>query len=117
VAGRSTRLALIAACTSRATESTLRFKSNCKVTLEEPVFDCDVISLTPAITPRWRSSGVETLVAMVDGLGARQVGVDRDDREIHLRQRRHRQHEERANAGQRQATRQQDGGDRAPDEG
>ena len=33
-----------------------------------PTVLCEVISLTSAIAPRWRSSGVATLVAMVSGL-------------------------------------------------
>ena len=68
MAGRSTREALIAACTSRAAPSMLRLRSNCRVTRAEPVPLCDVISLTPASLPRRRSSGVATLVAMVSGL-------------------------------------------------
>src|SRR6185369_9074231 len=68
VAGRSTRDALIAACTSRAAESILRFRSNCRLMRVDPTPLLDVISFTPAITPSRRSSGVATLVAMVSGL-------------------------------------------------
>ena len=68
VAGKSTRAAAMAACTSRAAESILRFRSNCKLMRAEPVPDDDVISFTPEITPRRRSSGVATDVAMVAGL-------------------------------------------------
>ena len=46
----------------------LRFRSNCKVTRLEPIELFEVISLTPAIVPRRRSSGVATLVAIVSGL-------------------------------------------------
>ena len=34
----------------------------------EPSVLCDVISLTSAIWPKWRSSGAATEVAMVSGL-------------------------------------------------
>src|SRR6478672_4369682 len=68
VAGRSTREALIAACTSRAAPSMLRDSSNCRLMRALPTWLDEVISLTPEIVPRWRSSGVATLVAMVSGL-------------------------------------------------
>ena len=58
----------MAACTSRAAASILRFRSNCRLMRVEPVPLLDVISLTPAIVPSRRSSGVATLLAMVDGL-------------------------------------------------
>ena len=68
VEGKSARDALMAACTSLAAESILRFRSNCSVTRVEPVLLLDVISLTPAMTPSRRSRGVATLDAMVSGL-------------------------------------------------
>src|SRR3989344_5999517 len=68
VAGRSARAALMAACTSRAAASILRFRSNCRLTRADPLELVEVISLTPAITPSRRSRGVATLVAMVSGL-------------------------------------------------
>src|SRR6185437_2672020 len=68
VAGRSTREALIAACTSRAAPSMSRERSNCSVTRVEPTELFDVISFTLGIVPRRRSSGVATLVAIVSGL-------------------------------------------------
>jgi len=68
VAGRSARDALIAAWTSRAAPSMSRFRSNCRLIRLEPLPLCEVISLTPAITPRRRSSGVATLLAIVSGL-------------------------------------------------
>ena len=46
----------------------LRLRSNCRLTRAEPVELVDVISLTPAMVPRRRSSGVATLLAMVSGL-------------------------------------------------
>src|SRR5580698_11252589 len=42
--------------------------SNVKTTLVELTLLDDVISSTSAMAPRWRSSGVATLVAMVSGL-------------------------------------------------
>ena len=68
VDGKSARAALIAACTSRAAASILRFRSNCRLTRVEPLPEFEVISLTPAIVPSLRSSGVATLLAMVSGL-------------------------------------------------
>src|SRR5438552_2415540 len=65
--GRSTRDALIAACTSRAAESIWRLRSNCSEMRVEPLLLLDVISFTPAITASLRSSGVATLVAIVSG--------------------------------------------------
>src|ERR1700692_3932519 len=46
----------------------LRLRSNCSTVLELPTALCEVISVTPAIVPRCRSSGVVTLVATVCGL-------------------------------------------------
>jgi hypothetical protein len=45
----------------------LRDRSNCKVMRELPTVLEEVISLTPAIAPNLRSSGVVTLVATVSG--------------------------------------------------
>src|SRR5271163_4897971 len=66
-AGSCPRAALIAACTSRAAASILRFKSNCNVTPVAPNELLDVISVTPAIRPNCLSSGVATADAMVSG--------------------------------------------------
>src|ERR1700676_3422848 len=66
--GRLPRAALIAACTSRAAASMSRFKSNCKVILVDPSALDEVISVTAARRPNWRSSGVATDDAMVSGL-------------------------------------------------
>ena len=65
--GRSTSEALIAACTSRAAPSMLRVRSNCTVIEVEPSEETEVISVTPAITPSWRSSGAATVAAMMAG--------------------------------------------------
>jgi hypothetical protein len=58
---------LIAACTSRAAPSIERDRSNCKMMRELPTVLVEVISVTPAIAPSRRSSGVVTLVATVSG--------------------------------------------------
>ena len=62
------RAALMAAWTSRAAASMLRLRSNCKTTDVEPNELDGVISVTPAMRPNWRSSGVATDEAMVSGL-------------------------------------------------
>src|SRR5262249_22646598 len=46
----------------------LRPSANCNVMRVEPTVLWDVISVTSAMTPRWRSSGVATVVAIVSGL-------------------------------------------------
>ena len=58
----------MAACTSRAAALTSRSRSNCKVIDVVPNVLLDVISVTPAIRLRLRSSGVATADAMVSGL-------------------------------------------------
>src|SRR5215472_2076943 len=68
LAGNCPCAALIAACTSRAAASISRERSNCSVMLVEPSWLVEVIWLTPAIRPNWRSSGVATDDAMVSGL-------------------------------------------------
>src|SRR5262250_3369081 len=45
-----------------------RLKSNCRVILQEPRPLEEVIWVTPAMRPNWRSSGVATADAMVSGL-------------------------------------------------
>gem|GEM_PF-1279378 len=66
--GSSERAALMAACTSRAAPLMSRDRSNCSVTRVEPCELLEVISVTPAMLPSERSSGVATLDAMVSGL-------------------------------------------------
>src|SRR5271156_3649660 len=56
------------ASTSRAAASMLRLKSNCKVTLVVPRELDEVISVTEAMWPNWRSSGVATDDAMICAL-------------------------------------------------
>ncbi len=51
----------------------------------------EVISVTAAMRPNCRSSGVATEEAMVSGLAPGKAGAHGDGREIHLGQRRHRQ--------------------------
>src|SRR5438270_1569428 len=46
----------------------LRERPNCKVMRLEPTVLDEVISVTSAMMPRWRSSGVATVVAIVSGL-------------------------------------------------
>src|SRR5271157_456770 len=58
----------MAACTSRAAALMSRFKSNCKVTLVLPRLLEEVISVTDAMRPNWRSRGVATEEAMISGL-------------------------------------------------
>ena len=58
----------MAACTSRAAASMSRLMSNCRVTEAAPSELDEVIWLTPAMRPNWRSSGVATDEAMVSGL-------------------------------------------------
>ena len=68
LAGSCPSAALMAACTSRAAASILRERSNCIVMLVEPSWLVEVIWLTPAMRPNWRSSGVATDDAIVSGL-------------------------------------------------
>ena len=58
----------MAACTSRAAASILRLRSNCRTMPVDPSELEDVISVTPAMCPNWRSSGVATAEAIVSGL-------------------------------------------------
>ena len=58
----------MAASTSRAAPSTSRLRSNCSVTEQTPSVLEEVIWLTPAICPNWRSSGVATEEAITSGL-------------------------------------------------
>ena len=66
--GRLPRAALMAACTSRAAASMSRSRANCSVMLVDPRALDEVISVTDAIRPNWRSSGVATEEAIVAGL-------------------------------------------------
>ena len=59
--------ALIAACTSRAAPLISRSKLNSRMMRVLPSELEEVISLTPAIRPKERSSGVATEEAMVSG--------------------------------------------------
>ena len=66
--GRSARAPLIAACTSRAAPSMSRLSPNCRLMFVLPTELCEVISVTLAICPSRRSSGVATELAIVSGL-------------------------------------------------
>ena len=68
-----------------------------------PRMEREVISVTPAIAPSDRSSGVATVAAMVSGAGPGQAGADRDGGVVHLRQQGHGQQEERHGTRQGQA--------------
>ena len=46
----------------------LRFKSNCRVTADNPKAEDEVIVVSDAIWPSWRSSGAVTSSAIVSGL-------------------------------------------------
>src|SRR5215471_20211031 len=66
--GRYPRAAAIAAWTSRAAASISRSRSNCSVILVAPRELDDVISVTAAMRPNWRSNGVAIDEAIVSGL-------------------------------------------------
>ncbi len=59
---------LMAASTSRAAPSMLRLRSNWMVMVVVPRPLVEVISVTPAMWPNWRSSGVATEEAMISAL-------------------------------------------------
>ena len=58
-----------------------RERSNCRTTLVAPSALDDVISVTPAMRPNWRSSGVATADAMVSGLAPGSAVLDDDGRD------------------------------------
>ena len=91
--------------------------SNCKVMLVEPSELTEVIWLMPGISENCRSSGVATFEAMVSGLAPGSVTLDLDGREVHVRQRRHRQVEIADDPHQQERGRDQRGRDRTMDEG
>ncbi len=66
--GSRASAALSEACTSRAAPSMSRFRSNCSVMRVFPSELEEVISVTPAMRPSARSSGVATVAAMFSGL-------------------------------------------------
>ena len=66
--GSSPPAAAMAAWTSRAAASTLRSRSNWSVIDVPPSVFIEVISVSPAMRPRRRSSGVATDDAIVSGL-------------------------------------------------
>src|SRR5579871_130963 len=67
-AGKLPRAALIAAKTSRAAASILRFRSNCSVMPVDPSELVEDISVTAAMCENWRSSGVAIDDAVISGL-------------------------------------------------
>ena len=116
-AGRSVAAALRAACTSRAAPSRLRLRSNWMEMRDEPSELTEVISVTPAISPRRRSSGAATVAAMVSGSAPGRLADDVDGGELDRGQARHRQEAVGDDADQQQSERQQRGADRSLDEG
>src|SRR5689334_5337931 len=67
-AGSWLRAALMAACTSRAAALMSGLRSNWRVMFVLPRPLVEVIWVTPAMRPNWRSRGVATAEAMVSGL-------------------------------------------------
>ena len=67
-AGRSVAAAFSAAWTSRAAPSTFRLKSNRAMMTELPSELTEVSSVSPAISPTWRSMGAATVEPMISGL-------------------------------------------------
>ena len=65
--GSSGMAAAMAVCTSTAAPSILRLRSNCRVICVDPSEFTEVIESMPAMVVNWRSSGVATDEAMVDG--------------------------------------------------
>src|ERR1700679_884887 len=75
LAGSSPPAAAMAARTSRAAASTSRSRSNCSVMDVDANELVDVISVTPAMRPKRRSSGVATEEAIVSGFAPGSVAV------------------------------------------
>ncbi len=100
--GSSARAALIAACTSRAAPLMSRSRSNCRITRVEPSDEREVISLTPAIEPSARSSGVATVAAIVSGLAPGRLACTEMVGKSTCGKGRHRQQHKSDRAGQRE---------------
>ena len=81
------------------------------VTPVEPSWLDEVIWLMPAMRPNCRSSGVATADAIVSGLAPGSAAPDGNNREVDLRQRRHRKLGVGQGARQQQGEGQQRGGD------
>ena len=65
----------MAACTSMAAPSMLRFRSNSSVICVAPSELMEVIDSMPAMLENWFSSGVATEAAMVSGLAPGRLAV------------------------------------------
>ena len=65
----------MAACTSCAAESMLRFRSNWITTCEAPTVLWEVSWVIPGICESWRSSGVATETAIVSALAPAMLAV------------------------------------------
>ena len=77
----------------------------------------EVISVTPAIWPNCRSSGVATDDAMMSALAPGRLALTEMVGKVHLRQGRHRQHLKRNRPGKGDRHREQRGGHRPANEG
>ncbi len=107
----------MAACTSRAAASMSRSRSNCSVMLVDPRALDEVISVTAAMRPNCRSSGVATEEAMVSGLAPGKPALTEMVGKSTSRQRRHREQPVGRGAGQGNRDHQERGGDGLADEG
>src|SRR5262245_14404368 len=67
----------MAACTSWAAASMLRFRANCKVTCVTPRADVEFIESNPAIVENCLSRGVAQAEAIVSGLAPGTLAVTR----------------------------------------
>ena len=76
--GSSDRLALMAACTSRAATLMSLPRSNFTLMRADPCELFEDSSLTPAMVPSARSSGVATVDAIVSGLAPGRLARHRD---------------------------------------
>src|ERR1019366_5272393 len=73
--GSTREACVMAACTSTAAPSSLRFRSNSSVICVLPSEFEDVIEFKPAMVENWFSSGVATADAMVSGLAPGRLAV------------------------------------------
>jgi hypothetical protein len=67
-AGSSEPPALMAACTCCSATSSVWSSENCSVTIDTPAALVELMRLSPAIWPNWRSSGAVTVRLITSGL-------------------------------------------------
>ena len=67
-AGRLEPAPLIAACTSCSATSSVSVSANCSVMIDAPEALVELMRLSPAICPNWRSSGAVTTRLITSGL-------------------------------------------------